>query len=139
MGLMIAVLAVTVSSCDSGSPSPSPDALIKRGYYLVHNVAMCIDCHSPRGKDGKLIESRQLTGATLDFKAIVPMPWMSFAPNLTGLPAGYTTDEMIHYLMTGIRPRGLAPAQPPMPAYRMNQADAEAITAYLASLPRLEE
>ena len=35
--------------------------------------------------------------------------------------------------MTGLAPNG-QPARPPMPQYKMNRADAEAVVAYLESL-----
>jgi len=65
----------------------------------------------------------------------VPMPWAGAAPRIAGLPAGYSHDDMVHFLMTGERPHGLPPPMPPMPAYRMNRDDAEATVAYVQSLP----
>jgi mono/diheme cytochrome c family protein len=63
------------------------------------------------------------------------MPWASFAPRLAGLPAGYTQEQIVHFLMTGERPDGRPGPLPPMPAYRFEREDAEAIVAYLKSLP----
>ena len=107
-------------------------AAIERGRYLVHQVAMCIDCHSPRGEKGVFLEGKHLTGATLDFAATVPMPWAPFAPGLVGLE-NFTTEQAVKFFMTGERPTG-QPVLPPMPAYRMSEADARAVTAYLKSL-----
>ena len=39
----------------------------------------------------------------------------------------------MQFFMTGLAPNG-QPARPPMPQYKMNRADAEAVVAYLKSL-----
>lgn len=94
---------------------------------------MCADCHSPRGERGVFIAGKEYTGAPLGFAPTVPMPaWADSAPFIAGLP-NYTTEQAVKFFMTGDRPTGI-PARPPMPAYRMNQADAEAVVAYLKSL-----
>ena len=41
----------------------------------------------------------------------------------------------MRFLMTGERPNGLPPTFPPMPPYRMNVEDAQAVVAYLRTLP----
>lgn len=107
---------------------------IERGRYIVHQVGMCIDCHSPRGPQGEFIESKHLTGSELGFKPTVPMPWMPVAPRLAGLPAGFTFEDTVHFLMTGERPNGRPGPLPPMPPYRFERPDAEAVSAYLRSL-----
>lgn len=107
---------------------------VERGQYLVHQVAMCIDCHSPRGTDGQFVQAKHLTGSLLAFAATIPMPWAAAAPSLAGLPPHYNRESMIHFLMTGERPGGLPPALPPMPTVRLSKQDAIAVTAYLESL-----
>jgi len=126
--------AIGWSGCAKSESSQVADDLIAHGHYLVHRVAMCVDCHSPRDASGAFVPGKDLTGAALGFKPVVPMPWVPGAPGISGLPAGYTEETLAHYLMTGVRPHGLAPTLPPMPPYRMNQRDARAIAAYLASL-----
>jgi mono/diheme cytochrome c family protein len=104
-----------------------------RGEYLVENVGLCGDCHSPHNEKGEVPEGQELRGAALEFKPAVPMPvWADKAPNIAGLP-GWEKDAAIKFLMTGIAYNGL-PARPPMPRYRFNQQDAAAIVAYLQSL-----
>jgi mono/diheme cytochrome c family protein len=105
----------------------SQQATVEHGRYLVHQVGMCIDCHSPRDKSGEFIEGKHLTGSQLHFVPAV-------APRIAGLPAGFTTKDTVHFLMTGERPNGRPAPLPPMPRYRMNRHDAEAVTAYLHSL-----
>jgi len=58
--------------------------------------------------------------------------WAEKAPKIAGLPE-WEKDAAIRFLMTGIAYNEL-PARPPMPQYRFNQQDAEAIVAYLKSL-----
>jgi mono/diheme cytochrome c family protein len=110
-------------------------ALVERGEYLVHRAGLCIDCHSPRDEKGEFIAAKHLTGSPLPFTPTVSMPWMPAAPRIAGLPAGFTEKDTAHFLMTGERPNGRPGALPPMPPYRFNRADAEAIAAYLRSLP----
>ena len=108
-------------------------AQIERGRYLVHGVALCIDCHSPRDEKGQFLAGKHLTGAALGFAATVPMPWAPAAPGIAGLE-NFTPEQAVKFLMTGERPSGV-PVLPPMPAYRMDQEEAEAVVAYLKSLP----
>jgi len=131
---MTLLAAVVYSGCTRSETSKVGEHLIAHGHYLVYRVAMCIDCHSPRDATGAFISGKDLTGAALGFKPVAPMPWIPAAPGISGLPGGYTEETLAHYLMTGVRPHGLPPTLPPMPPYRMNQRDAKAIAAYLASL-----
>lgn len=107
-------------------------ALIDRGRYIVHQVALCADCHSPRDEKGQFVPGREFTGAPLAFKATVPMPWAPVAPNIAGLP-NFTDEQAVKFMMTGQRPNGV-PVMPPMPAFRMDADDAKAVVAYLRSL-----
>lgn len=129
-------LAAALFAGGASMSAASEDVLVERGRYLVHDVAMCIDCHSPRGEKGVFLEGKHLTGAVLDFTATVPMPWAPYAPSLLGLE-NFTADEAVKFFMTGERPAGMPPL-PPMPAYRMNKADAKAVVAYLKSLKTLK-
>jgi mono/diheme cytochrome c family protein len=108
-------------------------ALIARGKYLVVDVGLCGDCHTPHNDKGEPVQEKTLKGATLDFRPTVPMPvWADKAPNIAGLP-GWEKDAAIKFMMTGIAFNEL-PSRPPMPQFRFNQQDAEAIVAYLKSL-----
>jgi len=63
--------------------------------------------------------------------------WHKTSPDIT--PSGKLWNKwggeeaMIKYLMTGLTPSG-KPAGPPMPAYKLKRADAEAIVEYLKTL-----
>jgi mono/diheme cytochrome c family protein len=104
-----------------------------RGKYLVEQVGLCGDCHTPRNDKGEFVNEQWLKGAILDFKPIAPVPvWVDKAPAIAGLP-GWEKDAAIRFLMTGVAQNGL-PSRPPMPQFRFNVQDAQAIVAYLKSL-----
>ena len=129
----IALLSVSIVAGQNAKPQAASRAAIARGKYLVESVGMCGDCHTPRDEKGEFIKEQWMKGATLSFKPIAPMPvWADKAVNIAGLP-GWDKDAAIKFMMTGIAYNGL-PARPPMPQYRFNRADAEAIVAYLKSL-----
>ncbi len=123
-------------SCAGDPPAAAgPDAArIARGRYLADGVAFCGDCHTPLDDTGKPDRARWLHGSTVGFTPTQPIPdWPEVAPALAGLQ-GYTRAGMIRFLTSGITARGKT-ARPPMPAYRLHRADAEAVAAYLQSLP----
>ncbi len=121
-----------VAALRAGAAEPAADPVLARGRYLVFDVAGCVDCHSPRNEKGEFIADRHLTGSVLPFAPTVPMPWAPAAPSIAGLE-GYTPEQAVKFLMTGERPSGVPPL-PPMPAYRFNAEDAQAVVAYLKSL-----
>lgn len=127
--------ASALSALTAGATETKADAaLIARGRYLVADVAGCGDCHSPRDQQGQFIPSLLLKGAPLGFAPTVPMPaWAAVAPAIAGLPT-LTTEQGVQFLMTGLRPDGSMP-RPPMPQFRLSREDAEAVVAYLKSLP----
>lgn len=135
--LMIATLPVAVlllSGC-GGDSKASADPAVKqaRGKYLVEQVGLCADCHTPRGPGGVFDQSRWLQGAPLGFAATVPMPaWAEFAPAIAGLP-NYTDEQALAFLTAGRTPHG-RPLRPPMPEYRFSPEDAAAVLAYLRAL-----
>ena len=143
-GIVLAgVLLAGIGSCpmvlgDQPRPAagPRPDAaMVKRGKYLVNEVARCGDCHTPRDRRGRLDLSRPLQGADLWFTPKVKgEEWEGHAPDITrsGKAGKWSEAKMIKYLTTG--GKGEKP-EPPMPAYHLSQDDARAVTAYLRSLP----
>lgn len=107
---------------------------IARGKYLVNNVAMCSECHTPRDSEGNLEPQAYLDGAPIWIMPTKHIPdWAQYAPVLAGLPS-YTDEQMENVLERGIGPNGDA-IHPPMHIYHMNPEDAKAIIAYLKSLP----
>jgi hypothetical protein len=131
--VLIAIMITGALGVASAAVAQDKAALVKRGEYLVNGVAGCNDCHSPRDKTGAIIDDKRLSGAKLPFGPIVPMTWAATALPIRGLPQGWTETQFSHFLQTGVRPNGTHPRDP-MPPYRMNVADAGAVTAYIHSL-----
>jgi len=112
---------------------PVTAAEIERGKYLVNNVAMCPQCHTPRLNDGTLDKGRPLVGASELFQPPNPDPnWPLQAPRIGGNPPASDAD-LVRLLMTGIWTDG-QPLRLPMMPFRMNEADAKAVVAYLHSV-----
>ena len=74
-----AILFASCSGAKAGSSEPAA-ALRERGRYLVEQVGLCADCHTPRDEQGRLQMDRHLLGAALPFQPKVPMPWADVAP-----------------------------------------------------------
>lgn len=130
--LLIAIAGAPAIAAEGATPGRSQ--LVERGEYLVTRLGMCADCHSPRDQRGAFVQAEWLHGATLGFAPTVPMPvWAAYAPRLAGLPA-LPADRLRVLLTTGKRPDGSQP-RPPMPEYRLNGEDADAVIAYLRGLP----
>jgi len=135
--MVIGLLLVPILTGQKQQSRATSAAMLARGKYLVEDVGLCGDCHTPHNEKGEPVAGQLFKGATLPFKPIVPMPvWADKASNIAGLP-GWDKDAAIKFLMTGIAYNGL-PGRPPMPQYRFNQQDATAIGAYLKSLEAKE-
>ncbi len=136
----LAILAVVVVVCFAAvsRSAAAPDsarnqAQIKRGEYLVKGIGQCGDCHTPFTLTGAFVMDKWLQGKKLEFGPLVPIPiWAPVSPNIAGLE-GWDQAKAVEFFMTGLAPNG-QPARPPMPQYKMNRADAEAVVAYLKSL-----
>jgi mono/diheme cytochrome c family protein len=110
------------------------EGLVARGEYLVNNVGMCSECHTPRDADGNLDNRHYLQGAPIWIMPVQHMTnWAMRAPAIAGLE-GFTDVQAQTVLEKGIGPNGIE-IHPPMHIYHMNHADAQAIIAYLRSLP----
>jgi mono/diheme cytochrome c family protein len=104
-----------------------------RGKYIVEDVAMCAQCHTPRDSNGELERGKWLEGASLWLQPSRPTSdWPLKAPRIAGNPPGSDAD-MIKLLTTGLW-QDNKPLRPPMPQFRMTQQDAAAVVAYLKSL-----
>lgn len=128
-------VATSTNVAKTEAAAPDRATIVERGRYLTESIGMCGDCHTQRMPTGLLDMTRHLHGATLPFKNIHPQPWAPTTPALAGLPAGYSEEQLASFLQNGLRPDGSKPL-PPMPEYRFDKADAEAVAAYIASLPK---
>jgi mono/diheme cytochrome c family protein len=117
----------------AASAAPSGDKKIARGKYLVENVAMCGQCHTPRDSKGNFDRTRWLQGAAVPWQPATPdANWPLLAPRIGGTPPADDAD-MIKLLTTGTWTDGKW-LRAPMPQFRMERGDAEAVVAYLKSL-----
>jgi mono/diheme cytochrome c family protein len=127
--LLLAAVMPLVCNAGTAAAAQNRDA-VARGRYLVEWVAVCGDCHTPT-IDGKRDQAHWLDGAVFPYKA--PPGFATVAPRIAGLPAGWSKEQTVRFLETGIRPDGTR-ARPPMPLYRLNREDANAVVSYLESL-----
>jgi len=135
--VLVAVFAAFwIAALSSARPQQQSEATktqLERGRYLVLQVGLCGDCHTPKDDKGQPVEAKALQGARIMFKPTVSIPsWGEFAPPIAGLP-GFTDTQAITFLTTGKNASGNFEA-PPMPLYRFNKKDAAAVVAYLRSL-----
>ena len=114
------------------------ESAVDRGKYLV-TIAGCNDCHTPGYFFGKPDFAHALSGSDVAFSipGLGAFPGRNLTPDKdTGLGA-WSDDEIITALTRGIRPDGrkLAPSMPWRALAALSHDDAEAIVAYLRSLP----
>ncbi len=121
----------------SGAQNPQPrtaDNQAGRGRYLVEEIAKCTECHTPRDANNQLDRSRWLQGASIWIEPVRPVSnWAQFAPTLAGLPS--LSDEQMERVLEKDESANGREIQPPMHIYHLNHSDAQAIVAYLRSLP----
>jgi len=116
------------------APEKTGSGDVARGKYIVESVAMCGQCHTPRDSEGNPDRGRWLQGGSLPFAPATPDPnWSVSAPRIGGNPPANDAD-MVKLLTTGIWVTGNR-LRFPMPQYRMDRGDAEAVVAYLKSVP----
>jgi mono/diheme cytochrome c family protein len=132
---MIALMAAAVASV---LPARAENAQTQRGKYLVA-IAGCGDCHTPGNFLGHPDMAKFLGGSDVGFA--VPHLGVFVGPNLTpdretGL-GSWTEREIVTAITTGKRPDGrmLAPVMPWRDFASLTPPDAQAIAAYLKSLP----
>jgi mono/diheme cytochrome c family protein len=134
-GLVLVSLALAAAA---SAQSPLSRVEIARGKYLV-NFGGCIDCHTPGYFFGKPDMARALGGSEVGFE--IPDLGVFYGPNLTpdketGL-GNWSKEQIVTALQKGTRPEGrmLAPIMPWRAFANLTKRDADAIAAYLKSLP----
>jgi mono/diheme cytochrome c family protein len=138
--LALALISNGVTPARAQSKSPqrqskpaSATADVARGKYLVEGVARCGQCHTPSDSEGNPDRSHWLQGGPVPFQPSMPTAdWPQRVPRIGGTPPAPDAD-MVKLLTTGIWTTG-NPLRPPMPQFRMDIADAQAVVAYLKSL-----
>lgn len=136
---LAAAIAVAALFCGwAVTPAAAADAQVERGKYLV-TFGGCVDCHTPGYFLGKPDMARFLGGSDVGF--FLPGGGTFYGSNLTpdketGL-GSWTRQQIVTALQTGVRPDGriLAPIMPWRAFAKLTRTDAQAIAAYLKSLP----
>jgi len=133
-------LGAAGSTGAGGAGGAALAAQITRGDYIVNHVAACPDCHTPQGPTGP-VPGMFLAGNP----AFVTLPdgEMLGSRNLTNDITGLknrTDAEIKNMFQNGLRPTatGMEPLNPVMPYYifhNMTDADADAVVAYLRTVP----
>jgi mono/diheme cytochrome c family protein len=121
-------------------PIEAQGSPVARGQYLV-GIGGCNDCHTPGYFFGKPDTERFLSGSEVGFE--IPGLGVFHGPNLTpdketGL-GNWSAEEIRVAITEGKRPDGrvLAPIMPWHAFATLRREDAEAIVAYLQSLPAI--
>jgi mono/diheme cytochrome c family protein len=120
------------------APERGPTA--EYGAYLAGPVAHCMECHTPMGPQGPMLDSALGQGG-FAFHG----PWgTSVSSNLTSHEDGlknYSDDQVKTMITQGVRPDG-SKMFPPMPygfLAKMTPDDLSAVVAYLRTLPPLPD
>jgi hypothetical protein len=121
----------------------STPAMLERGKYLAHHVAVCIDCHSERDWtkfSGPPKESSYGQGGEI-FDQKMGFPGAYYAKNITPAGIGEWTDgEVFRAITSGVSKDG-SPLFPimPHPNYgQTSQEDMYSIIAYLRTLKPIQ-
>jgi mono/diheme cytochrome c family protein len=112
--------------------SPTQDARLDRGRYLVETLGHCSACHTPLNPLGAEKRGEAFSGAVID-------GWD--APSLTTLlraPTPWNRDQLASYLRTGLASEHGAAAGPMLPVTRSlahaSDSDVQAMATYIMSL-----
>src|SRR4051812_1027641 len=139
MVLLAGVAVAQSSTAQAGrgtTAAPAAQSLggnAEHGRYIVHEVAMCVQCHSPRDEQGNILESREFDGGPIPFRPPWPNDWAIYAPRNKGLP-GYDDALAIRLLTEGAIGRDGRQLKLPMPRFHMSKQDAADVIAYMRSL-----
>jgi len=121
-------------------PDVPAGVTVEYGAYLAGPVAHCMECHTPFGPHGPMLDTNLGQGGLE-----IPGPWgVAVVPNITSHEDGlktYSDDEIAMMITDGVRPDGTK-MTPPMPypfLAKMSKDDLSAIILYLRSLPPLPD
>jgi len=114
-------------------------AMVERGKYLAHHVAVCMDCHSTR--DWSKFSGPPMAGTFGKggerFDRETGVPGVFYSRNITPSGIGDWTDgELMRAIAAGVNREGkpLFPLMPHPTYGRMDETDIRSIIAYLRTL-----
>jgi mono/diheme cytochrome c family protein len=136
--------STTTDGAAPGDAGADAAEQVARGNYLVNHVGACPDCHTPRTETGAFDSARFLAGVEcfIDGNGPADGGCLSSA-NLTNHETGLKnrTDAQIKRMfLDGKRPddSNLSPEMPYWVFHNMTTADADAIVAYLRTIPGVD-
>lgn len=140
-GMKLAFARGVVALLFVGCVGAKAETRVERGKYLV-TLAGCSDCHTPGTFLGKPDMGKFLGGSDVGFF----MPGLGIFPgrNLTPDPetglGKWTDDQILAAITTGVRPDGrkLAPIMPVEALSKLTKDDAQAVVAFLRSIPAVK-
>src|SRR6185503_6952989 len=150
LGFVVAV-AFAVAGCgDNGdkpidaAPQVDADSQVARGQYIMNVLGACTFCHTPLLMNGMRDPSKLLAGVSCFFDAdpqagVGCLSTRNLTNDATGLKNA--TDKQIKdAFRNGIRTDGkkLAPVMPYWIFHNMTDEDADAVVAYLRTVPGVD-
>jgi mono/diheme cytochrome c family protein len=117
--------------------APAPGATVEYGRYLALNVALCADCHTPRGGVRAAADkSRLFAGMAKPPKGFPAKPSNLTPDAETGI-GRWSENDFVQTIRTGRAPDGreLHPFMPWHEQRRMTDDDLRAIYRYLKTVP----
>jgi len=149
---LIIIGAAGISYFNLTYPKVSPASNIKveltkgrldRGKYLVHNVALCLDCHSTRDwtkNAGPIIPGTEGKGGDR-FGEELGLPGTLYAKNITPVNLSSWTDgEILRALTSGVNKdnKALFPLMPFLSYRKLSKEDLYSIIAYIRTLKPIQ-
>lgn len=133
---------------ETAATASSEDSLkkvVERGSYLVHHVAVCLDCHSER--DSKIFSMPIKTGTEgggppYSFGAGMGVPGEVTPPNITPYKLkDWSDDDILKAITQGINKKGdtLFPLMPYHNYSRLAKEDLLSIIAYIRTIKPIEK
>ena len=138
-GAAVLLAGASISARATAPPVPATIQVqglagnVDHGNYIVHDIAMCFECHSPRDAGGNILMSQEFDGGPIPVRPPWPNDWALVAPRNKGLP-GYDDAQAMRLLTEGAIGRDGKQLRPPMPRFHMTKQDAADVIAYMRSL-----
>jgi mono/diheme cytochrome c family protein len=139
--------ALAIPAPQPAETSQTDRAVVERGQYLV-DLLGCAVCHTDGALMGAPDPSRRLAGSRIGIAYNDPLvqkkPGIRYPGNLTPDPktglGRWTDDQVARFIRSGVDPKGMPHLSVmPWPGFaRLTDTDAQAIVAYLRSLPPIE-
>jgi len=130
VGVLITAMHVSAQGQRRTSPAPAapaatpdsglPAGNVQHGQYLAEHVAMCVECHSTRDAEGRMIDADRYLGGNIPFAPPWPNEWATRAPRNRGL-VGYDDKMALRLLTEGAIGRDGRQLRAPMPRFHMTR------------------